>query len=95
MSHRWKREVSCIQEEDIVHTVAKVIEYVTGFGFRILKEDVNKLPAVRQDIEIIHKDYVGTPKHERLEYTRLERDGDTIIMEIGDSKEGKLACPLR
>ena len=68
---------------------------MTGFGFRILKEDVAKLPAVRQDIEIIHKDYVGKPKHERLEHTKLERSGDTVIMEIGDSKEGKLACPLR
>jgi hypothetical protein len=60
----------------------------TGFGFRILKEDVAKLPAVRQDIEIIHKDYVSKPKWERLERTQLEMGGDTVVMEIGDSKEG-------
>jgi ribonucleoside-triphosphate reductase (thioredoxin) len=43
----------------------------TGFGFRILKEDVEKLPTIRQDVEIEHKEYEEKLRWMRLENTKL------------------------
>ncbi|UOE58018.1 ribonucleoside-triphosphate reductase, adenosylcobalamin-dependent [Cytobacillus oceanisediminis] len=60
----------------------------TGFGFRVTKEDVAKLPAIRQDIEIEHKPYEPRPKHMRYEESVLRSSGETATLHIGDSKEG-------
>lgn len=62
----------------------------TGVGFRILKSDVEKFPKVRQDIKLTHKEYDPVPKPFRNEYSSLifEEDGETVIIVVGDSKEG-------
>lgn len=60
----------------------------TGFGFRILKEDVVKLPTIRQDLEIEHKEYTAKPSWNRNEKTYLTINENEAVMEIGDSKEG-------
>ncbi|BEP30167.1 ribonucleoside-triphosphate reductase, adenosylcobalamin-dependent [Helicovermis profundi] len=61
----------------------------SGVGVRILKEDVEKLPKVRSDYELIHKDYSAIPKKEREDSTSLEFFyNNTVKITVGDSKEG-------
>lgn len=61
----------------------------SGVGLRILKDDVAKLPKVRTDFEVIHKDYTPTPRGEREDNTSLEfAYNNTVKITIGDSKEG-------
>jgi adenosylcobalamin-dependent ribonucleoside-triphosphate reductase len=61
----------------------------SGVGVRILREDVAKLPKVRTDYEIIHKDYSPVPMKEREDSTSLEFFyKNTAKLTIGDSKEG-------
>jgi len=60
----------------------------SGVGVRILKEDIEKLPPVRCDYEIIHKDYHAMPKEYRAENTSLIFDGQIAKIVIGDSKNG-------
>lgn len=61
----------------------------SGVGVRILKEDVKKLPKVRSDFEVVHKDYQPLPKTEREDSTSLEFFyNNTVKITIGDSKEG-------
>jgi len=59
----------------------------SGVGFRVLREDVHKLPKLRTDIDVIHKTYVAKPKHKRQEYTSLIFTGSVAELLIGDSKE--------
>lgn len=61
----------------------------SGVGLRILKEDVRKLPKVRTNIEVIHKNYIPKSKGDREDNTSLNftyNDSAKII--VGDSKEG-------
>lgn len=61
----------------------------SGVGARVLKEDVNKLPKIRTDYEIIHKDYTSVPKNEREDNTSLQfSHNNTVKITVGDSKEG-------
>lgn len=60
----------------------------TGVGVRILKSDVEKLPSVRKDYEIIHKDYTPVSKTERAENTSLIFDNQVVKIVVGDSKNG-------
>ena len=61
----------------------------SGVGVRVLKSDVEKLPMVRTDIEIIHESYTPVPKALRQDSTSLEfTHNDTVKILIGDSKEG-------
>ena len=60
----------------------------SGAGIRILKEDVKKLPKVRTDIKVFHKNYEPVPKSQRTESTGLYFDGDVVEITISDSKEG-------
>ena len=60
----------------------------TGVGVRVLKSDVNKLPKIRNNIEIIHKEYNSLPKKKREDNTSLEFKKDIAKIIIGDSKEG-------
>ena len=60
-----------------------------GVGFRVLPDDVAKLPKIRKDIEVIDMYYKSVPKGQRKEFTELvfpSKDIAKII--IGDSKEG-------
>ena len=59
-----------------------------GVGFRVLKEDVDKLPNVRNNIEIIHKPYNPVPKKSRNEYTSLRFRKNKVEIVVGDSKIG-------
>lgn len=61
----------------------------SGVGVRILKADIEKLPMVRTDIEVIHKSYTPLLKSLRQDSTALEfTHNDTVKITIGDSKEG-------
>ncbi|MDR0875849.1 MAG: ribonucleoside-triphosphate reductase, adenosylcobalamin-dependent [Clostridiales Family XIII bacterium] len=61
----------------------------SGVGVRILKADVEKLPPVRTDIEVIHESYTPMLRTMRQDSTSLEfSHGDTVRIIIGDSKEG-------
>lgn len=61
----------------------------TGVGIRILKADVEKLPQVRMDVELIHLEYRELPKGLRKDYTTVKFiDREAILIEVGDSKEG-------
>ncbi|RCW52996.1 MULTISPECIES: ribonucleoside-triphosphate reductase, adenosylcobalamin-dependent [Halanaerobium] len=61
----------------------------SGVGFRVLPRDVEKLPKIRTDIEVIHKYYEPVDKEERREYTDFDFDEDDVVtINVGDSKEG-------
>jgi adenosylcobalamin-dependent ribonucleoside-triphosphate reductase len=61
----------------------------SGVGVRILKDDVAKIPKVRTDFEVVHKDYSPMPYKEREDSTSLEFFyKNTAKITIGDSKEG-------
>jgi len=59
-----------------------------GVGLGVKKEDVIKLPAVRGDIEVIHKAYTPVSKINRKEYTSLIFKDNMVEILVGDSKEG-------
>ncbi len=61
----------------------------SGVGARILKEDIEKVPKVRTNYEIIHKDYTPISPEEREDNTSLEfLYNNTVKITVGDSKEG-------
>jgi len=61
----------------------------SGVGVRVLKSDVEKVPMVRTDIEMIHESYSPMPKIYRQDSTAIEfTKNDTVKITIGDSKEG-------
>jgi len=60
-----------------------------GVGIRILKEDVNKLPRIRTDCNLVHEDYSPRRPENREVNSGLEfynKNSAKII--VGDSKEG-------
>jgi ribonucleoside-diphosphate reductase alpha chain/ribonucleoside-triphosphate reductase len=61
----------------------------SGVGVRVLRSDVEKLPAIRTNIEIIHESYTPVPKALRQDNSSVEfTHNDTMKITIGDSKEG-------
>lgn len=61
----------------------------SGVGVRVLREDVNKIPKLRTNYKLIHKDYVEKPKILREDSTSLVFYNNTSAeIVIGDSKEG-------
>lgn len=61
----------------------------SGVGLRILKEDVAKIPKIRTDFEVVHKDYSAMHPDQREDNTSLEFFyNHTAKITIGDSKEG-------
>ncbi len=61
----------------------------SGVGVRILKSDVQKIPKIRTDVEVIHEAYTPMLKSLRQDSTSLEfTHNDTMKITIGDSKEG-------
>lgn len=63
-----------------------------GVGFRILPEDVDKLPRFNTKVVVAHKPYHGKPKNERIEDTLVFEDNDgvktSVLIVVGDSKGG-------
>lgn len=59
-----------------------------GVGVRILKSDIAKLPSVRTDFKVIHKDYVPVDKSSRAENTSLQFNNQIAMITVGDSKNG-------
>lgn len=60
-----------------------------GVGVRVLEEDTNKLPKLRTNYQLVHKDYTSIPKQDRKDNTCLDFPyKNTCVIEIGDSKEG-------
>jgi len=65
----------------------------SGTGFRVLPEDVDKLPKFRTDIKVINKSYEPRDKPYRNEHTELVFNKNIATIHVGDSKEGKQTCP--
>jgi adenosylcobalamin-dependent ribonucleoside-triphosphate reductase len=59
-----------------------------GTGFRVLPDDVNKLPPVNTKIVIAHKPYHPKPKNERLQETQIYEEDGSVYIIVADSKEG-------
>lgn len=65
----------------------------SGAGFRVLPEDVEKIPKIRQDIQITHEGYIPVPKDMRNDFTNIEHKyGTTVVITVGDSKFGWVAA---
>ena len=60
----------------------------TGIGFRILFEDVEKLPMVRTNIKVINEQYNAIAKPQRKEHTSVDFNKNICTITVGDSKEG-------
>lgn len=61
----------------------------SGVGFKVTKEEVTKLPKVKQGVELISKHRKPKKPSERNEYTTTEHLSKNIIeIIIGDSREG-------
>jgi ribonucleoside-diphosphate reductase alpha chain/ribonucleoside-triphosphate reductase len=61
----------------------------SGVGVRILRSDIEKLPQVRTDQEVIHEAYSPMLNTLRQDSTALEyTHNDTVKITVGDSKEG-------
>jgi adenosylcobalamin-dependent ribonucleoside-triphosphate reductase len=59
-----------------------------GVGFRVLKQDVDKMPGIRTNINVLHEYYRPLPSNERQDNTSLEFNNNTAKITVGDSKEG-------
>ncbi|MCT4661176.1 MAG: ribonucleoside-triphosphate reductase, adenosylcobalamin-dependent [Tissierellales bacterium] len=60
-----------------------------GVGVRILKSDVEQLPKIRTDYDLIHGDYTPIQKQNREDSTSLEFSYNSVVkITVGDSKEG-------
>ena len=59
----------------------------TGVGCRVLKEDIAKLPHFHTDKEIYHVK-TPVPQGSTLEHTNAKRYGNSLVITVGDSKEG-------
>ncbi|MBQ3423024.1 MAG: ribonucleoside-triphosphate reductase, adenosylcobalamin-dependent, partial [Romboutsia sp.] len=59
-----------------------------GVGFRLLKEDVDKLPIIRTNIQLVHDTSNPVSKNKRQDITSLIATGNTLEIIVGDSKEG-------
>ena len=61
----------------------------SGVGVRILKDDVEKIPKIRTDYNVIHEDYSPIPPAEREDNTSIDfKHNNTVKITVGDSKEG-------
>ena len=59
----------------------------TGVGCRVLKEDIDKLPRFCTDKKLYHiKSPI--PQGATLEHTKASKYGNSLIITVGDSKEG-------
>lgn len=73
---------------DVFHEGFYLLLIGAGMGFRVLPTDVEKLPPVRTDIEVIDAYYQAVPKVNRKEHTEIQYQGSIATLIIGDSKEG-------
>lgn len=60
----------------------------TGVGLRVLPEDVDKLPKVRTDIELVHQQYQQAHRDDRLEHTEVMFKNGIAKIIVGDSRFG-------
>lgn len=61
----------------------------SGVGYRILKSDVEEIQPVKQNVEIIHKDYTPVSRSQRQELTTTNLHNNNILeIVVGDSKGG-------
>lgn len=60
----------------------------SGVGFRVLPDDVAQIPRFRRDVEVTHRTYHPVDKKMRKEHTYTTMFGHTMVLVVGDSKEG-------
>jgi len=78
-----------IESFDSFRDIFYLLMVGSGVGVRILKEDVQKIPKIRTDFELVQKDYTAIPRDEREDNTSLEFVyNNTVKITVGDSKEG-------
>ena len=59
-----------------------------GVGFRVLFEDVEKLPKLNTKIVLANKPYNPKPKDERIEDTLVYEGDGSVLIVVGDSRNG-------
>lgn len=78
-----------IDNYDAFRDIFYLLMIGSGVGVRVLRDDVVKLPKIRTDFELIHKDYTPIARSEREDSTSLEFFyNNTVKITVGDSKEG-------
>ena len=60
----------------------------SGTGFRILDEDIAKLPKVNNSIVLANKPFHAKAPSERIQHTMKFEDDGSVYIVVGDSKEG-------
>lgn len=69
------------------HELFYLLMVGTGVGCRVLKEDIAKLPQFDTTKKLYHVK-TPVPKGTTLEHTKLSNYGHSVIITVGDSKEG-------
>lgn len=69
------------------HELFYLLMVGTGVGCRVLKEDVAKLPQFDTDKKLYHVK-TPVPQGTTLERTKVSNYGNSVIITVGDSKEG-------
>lgn len=77
-----------IDDFEAIDDIFYLLMLGTGTGFRILKDDVAKLPRIRENLPMVIEPYKPTPKHMRSDHTSMYFDGNVATIKVGDSKEG-------
>jgi ribonucleoside-diphosphate reductase alpha chain/ribonucleoside-triphosphate reductase len=77
-----------IDDFGIYKDICYLLMLGVGVGFSVEKEYVSQLPKVRTGVQLIHKKYNSLPKHKRKEITDFEVVGNTMELNVGDSKNG-------
>ena len=69
------------------HELFYLLMVGTGVGCRVLKEDIAKLPQFDTTKKLYHVK-TPVPKGTTLEHTKVSNYGHSVIITVGDSKEG-------
>jgi len=75
-----------IDEIESFHDMFYLLMLGCGVGFRVLQDDVDKLPNFRNNIKITHSPY--QEEQYKYEDTEISHNGNITTITIGDSKGG-------
>ena len=81
---------TCIDRLDSFTDIFHILMVGSGAGFRVLERDVVQLPKFRQNINLVHKQYMPVYILSRAEFTDVtfNSSGTEVTITIGDSKNG-------
>lgn len=76
-----------IDEYESFRDVFYLLMIGSGAGIRVLKSDVDKLPKIRTNLNVVHLSYSPVKINERTESTSMIFEGDVVEIVVGDSKD--------